>query len=149
MQIIFAYRTFVWQSEARGKAHVHVVIIGLAQNHKGIKRIYDEVDGLVSTAEVKNISPYLVEGPNTVILNRSRPLCNVPGIGIGNKPIDGGNYLFTPEEKAEFIALEPASAPYFKQWMGSREFINGIERWCLLLKACPPEELRKMPESLK
>jgi hypothetical protein len=149
MKIIFGHRTFAWQSEARGKAHVHVVIIGFAQSFNGTKRIYEETDGTLTIAEVKNISPYLVEGSDTVILNRSSPLCSAPEIGIGNKPIDGGNYLFTPEEKISFLHLEPAAAPYFKRWLGAEEFINGIERWCLLLKDCPPDQLRRMPEVIK
>ena len=149
IKIIFGHRTFAWQSEARGKAHVHVVIIGFAHQFGGTKRIYEETDGASVVAQVKNISPYLVEGSATVILNRSSPLCSVPEIGIGNKPIDGGNYLFTPEEKVAFLHLEPAAAPYFKRWLGAEEFINGIERWCLLLKDCPPDQLRRMPEVIK
>ena len=149
MTLVFAHRTFAWQNEARGKAHVHVVMIGFAQTFRGTKRIYEETDGIVTVTEAKNISPYLVEGSDTVILNRQKPLCPVPEIGIGNKPIDGGNYLFTPDEKAAFISAEPAAEPYFWRWLGSEEFINGIERWCLLLKDCPPDQLRRMPESFK
>ncbi len=149
IKIIFGHRTFVWQSEARGKAHVHVVIIGFANQFSGTKRIYEDHEGTSVVTQVKNISPYLVEGSDTVILNRSSPLCSVPGIGIGNKPIDGGNYLFTPAEKADFLRTEPSAAPYFRRWLGSEEFINGIERWCLLLKDCPPDQLRRMPEVIK
>ena len=149
MKIIFGHRTFPWQSEARGKAHVHVVMIGFAQSFNGTKRIYEEADGVTTVTAAKNISPYLIEGSDTAILNRSTPLCGVPAIGIGNKPIDGGNYLFTPEEKTAFLAAEPAAAPYFRRWLGSEEFINGIERWCLLLKDCPPDQLRRMPEAVK
>ena len=148
MTITFGHRTFPWQSEARGKAHVHVVIIGFAQTYTGQKRIYEESDDTTTVTPAKNISPYLFEGSNTIILNRSKPLSPVPEIGIGNQPIDGGNYLFTPEEKTAFIAAEPASAPYFRRWLGSEEFINGSERWCLLLKDCPPDQLRRMPKSL-
>ncbi len=149
MKIIFGHRTFPWQSEARGKAHVHVVMIGFAQSFNGTKRIYEEADGVTTVTAAKNISPYLIEGSDTAILNRSTPLCGVPAIGIGNKPIDGGNYLFTPEEKTAFLAAEPAAEPYFRRWLGSEEFINGIERWCLLLKDCPPDQLRRMPEAVK
>jgi len=149
MKIIFGHRTFPWQSEARGKAHVHVVMIGFAQSFNGTKRLYEEADGVTTVTAAKNISPYLIEGSDTAILNRSAPLCGVPAIGIGNKPIDGGNYLFTPEEKTAFLAAEPAAAPYFRRWLGSEEFINGIERWCLLLKDCPPDQLRRMPEAVK
>jgi hypothetical protein len=61
-----------------------------------------------------------------------------PEIGIGNKPIDGGNYLFTTEERDAFIAKEPASAKWFRRWLGADEFLNGYERWCLWLGDCPP-----------
>jgi hypothetical protein len=69
-------------------------------------------------------------------------------MGIGNKPIDGGNYLFTPEEKAAFLKEEPAAKGFFRRWIGSEEFINGIERWCLWLGDCPPEKLRAMPHAM-
>jgi hypothetical protein len=73
----------------------------------------------------------------------------VPEIGIGNKPIDDGNYLFTTEEKRAFIAAEPASEKWFRRWLGSVEFLNGYERWCLWLGDCPPNELRAMPLAMK
>jgi hypothetical protein len=151
IQITFAHRTFHWQSEARGKAHVHVVIIGFGQVESGTKQIFDyETDQerpLIIPA--KNIAPYLCEGPNTVILNRSRPLCSVPDIGIGNKPIDDGNYLFMPDDKAAFLKIEPNAAKWFRRWLGSDEYINGWERWCLWLGDCPPEQLHDMPHTLK
>ena len=81
--------------------------------------------------------------------SRSKPLCDVPEIGIGNKPIDGGNYLFTKEEMDEFLKIEPAAAKWFKPWYGSQEFINRCPRYCLWLGDCPPNELRKMPECMK
>ncbi len=149
--IRFAHRTFPWESEARGKAHVHVVIIGLGYAETSNKRIYDyeldEENPVVIT--VKNISPYLIEGGNTVVVNRSRPLCDVPEIGIGNKPIDDGNFLFTAEERDEFLKLEPRAKKWFRRWLGSAEFINGWERWCLWLGDCPPNELRAMPHCLE
>ncbi len=150
MHIRFAHRTFAWESEARGKAHVHVVIIGFGTAESPSKHIYDyENDPAKPTvATAANISPYLVEGPDTVILNRSKPLCDVPEVGIGNKPIDDGNYLFTAEERDEFIRKEPKSAKWFRRWIGSDEFINGWERWCLWLGDCPPNELREMPEAM-
>jgi type I restriction-modification system DNA methylase subunit len=151
IRIRFAHRTFFWQSEARGKAHVHVVIIGFGLGDMAGKRIFDyETDPHNPiVAPAKNISPYLVEGPDKVIVSRSRPLCDVPEVGIGNKPIDDGNYLFTMEERDEFIRKEPKAAKWFRRWLGSDEFINGWERWCLWLGDCPPNELREMPEAMK
>ena len=151
VKIHFGHRTFPWQSEARGKAHVHVVIMGFATVDAPSKRIYDYEEGgeHVTVINARNISPYLVEGPDRAIVNRETPLCEVPAIGIGNKPIDDGNYLFTPEEKAAFLKLEPQAAKFFRRWLGSVEFINGIERWCLWLGECPPDKLRQMPEAWK
>jgi hypothetical protein len=152
VQIYFAHRTFSWVSEARGMAHVHVVIIGFGSvSDVGARRLYDyENDPDNPTMlVVKRISPYLVDGSDTLVMNRSRPLCPVPRIGIGNKPIDGGNYLFLPEEKDAFIAAEPKSAKWFRRWLGSDEFLNGWERWCLWLGDCRPEELRSMPECMR
>jgi hypothetical protein len=151
LKINFAHRTFAWASEARGAAHVHVVIIGFSNHDTPSKRVYDyENDsGSATISEVSNISPYLVAGPDFAITNRSSPLCDVPEIGIGNKPIDGGNYLFTPEEKHEFLMLEPEAKKFFRRWIGSEEFINGIERWCLWLGDVDPAMLRKMPEVMR
>lgn len=150
IQLHFAHRTFAWTSEAQGMAHVHVVIIGFGLDDIPVKKIYDyDADpDHPSVTIAQNISPYLVEGPNLAITNRTNPLCDAPEIGIGNKPIDGGNYLFTPEEKSFFTRLEPASAKFFKRWKGSEEFINDIERWCLWLGECSPAQLHAMPEAL-
>jgi hypothetical protein len=151
VRILFGHRTFSWESEARGKAHVHVVIIGFANFDVMTKRLYDYEGGpdKATVLQVRNISPYLVEGPDRAITNRRSPVCDVPEIGIGNKPIDGGNYLFTPEEKATFVRAEPKAEAFFRRWIGSEEYINGIERWCLWLRECPPDRLRQMPEAMK
>jgi hypothetical protein len=150
-KIHFAHRTFVWDSEARGKAHVHCVIIGFAAFDIDAKRLYDyEADPRNATVTtVKNISPYLIEGSDIALPNISNPVCDVPAMAIGNKPIDGGNYLFTDEEKAAFIAAEPKAVKWFRKWIGSDEFINGWHRWCLWLGECPPNELRAMPKAME
>ena len=92
---------------------------------------------------------YLTDGNDVAVANRSKPLCDVPEIGIGNKPIDGGNYLFEADEKAAFIAHEPASEPYFRRWYGAKEFLQGWERWCLWLGDISPEKLRQMPHAMQ
>lgn len=97
---------------------------------------------------MSNINPYLVDAPDVVLTRRSTPICDVPEIGIGNKPIDDGNYLFTTEERDEFLQREPKAAKYFRRWLGADEFLNGYERWCLWLGDCPPNELRQMPEAM-
>jgi len=147
----FAHRTFQWSSEASGKAAVHCVIIGFGLQEAAQKTIfeYENIQGEAHAIAARNINPYLVDALNIMLINREKPICNVPVIGIGNKPIDGGNYLFTPEEKTEFIAREPQAAKWFRRWIGADEFLNGYERWCLWLGDCPPNELRQMPEAMK
>ena len=81
--------------------------------------------------------------------SRQHPICDVPEIGIGNKPIDGGFYLFKDDEKEEFVRKEPGAAKYFKRWYGSDEFINRRPRWCLWLGDANPVELVKLPECMK
>lgn len=151
VKIHFAHRTFQWSSEARGKAAVHCVIIGFALHDAEDKRIFDYETPQAEPHEIKaeHINPYLVDAAGLVIANRGKPICPVPEIGIGNKPIDGGHYLFTPEERDEFLKREPAAAPYFRRWLGADEFLNGYDRWCLWLGDCPPEELKRMPEAMK
>lgn len=151
VHIHFAHRTFSWSNEARGNAAVHCVIIGFGLQDVADKTIFEYADikGEAHAIQARNINPYLVDAPDVVLPRRSRPICNVPEIGIGNKPIDGGHYLFTPEQKAEFLLKEPAAAPWFRRWIGADEFINGYERWCLWLGDCPPEQLRAMPEAMK
>ena len=154
LTIDFAYRTFRWESDSVGMAHVHCVIVGFSV--AGVetvctpslptKRIYNP-DGTIETA--KNINAYLLDGKNVFVESRNKPICEVPEIGIGNKPIDGGNYLFTETEKEEFIQQEPNSAKYFRQWYGSEEFINGKKRFCLWLGDADNLELSKMPKCLE
>lgn len=153
IQIHFAHRTFQWSNEGRGVAAVHCIIVGFGLQPAAQPRIFEYGSNIKAPEAqvqlVKRINPYLVDAPDVVLKRRSTPLSSVPAMGIGNKPIDDGNYLFTPEEKEAFIAAEPGSAPYFRRWLGSDEFLNGIERWCLLLKDVAPNELSRMPESRK
>lgn len=151
VKIHFAHRTFQWSSEARGKAAVHCVIVGFGLGEPARRVIFDYEDIRGEPQEIlaRNINPYLVDAPDVVLVNRSAPICAVPEIGIGNKPIDDGNYLFTDEEKAEFLQREPKAAPYFRRWLGADEFLNGYHRWCLWLGDCSPAALRDMPLALE
>lgn len=155
MQIDFAYRTFRWDSESEQVAHVHCVIIGFSSadsiasprhQKNSLKQIF-LADGNAIKAE--NINPYLMDAPNILVKSRQIPLCDVPEIGIGNQPIDGGNYLFTEAEKDAFVKKEPESEKFFKKWIGSEEFINRYHRWCLWLGDCTPAEIRQMKECYK
>ncbi len=146
VHIDFGYRTFCWDSEAKVKAHVHCVIVGFSTvSSSKLRYIYS---GSIRQ-EATNINGYLLDADDIYVESRSKALCDVPEIGIGNKPIDGGHYLFTREEMEAFLKHEPAAEPYFRPWYGSQEFIGNSPRYCLWLRNCPPQELRKMPECMK
>ena len=145
LRINFAHRTFRWYSEASLKAHVHCVVIGFSYKEISPKYIFD---GDKKT-EVTNINAYLIDAKDVFVGSRQHPLCNVPEIGIGNKPIDGGYYLFEKEEMDEFIMNEPKSSNYFHPYYGAYEFINQKPRYCLWLGDCSPAELRQMPHCMK
>lgn len=147
MKIRFAHRTFRWTSEARGMAAVHCVIVGFEKGVDGPRTLfeYEDVAGEPHVVPARTINPYLVDADDIVLQNRTKPLCPSPAIGIGNKPIDGGYLLFSPDERAAFLSEEPGAADLFKRWLGADEFLNGIERWCLFLKDVAPERLRSLP----
>jgi hypothetical protein len=142
--INFAYSTFVWDSEASLKAHVHCVIIGFSKFNREQKYIYSES----LKKEVKNINPYLVEGPNVIVRSRNKPLCNIPKMIYGNKPADGGNLIIEDDEYEDFIKSSPNAIPMIKPLIGASEYIKGKKRWCLWLVGVSPEEIRKCPAVL-
>ena len=147
MHFDFAYRSFHWESEMAESAQVYCVIIGFSMTPSGFPpRIYV---GKEEYIEVKHINAYLVEADDVFVESRSKPLCKVPEIGIGNQPIDDGNYLFKEAERDAFIKLEPEAAKYFRPFYGAQEFINNKPRFCLWLGDCSPAELRRMPHAYK
>ncbi len=143
----YAHRTFQWNSEARGKAAVHCVIIGFGLQDVAEKWLfdYDTPKSEPHAIKANNINPYLVDGPDVLLQRISSPYCNVPALAYGSKPVDGGNLLFSESERIELLAIEPNAERWIRAFMGSEELINGIPRYCLWLKDCPPDELRKMP----
>jgi len=147
VKIHFAHRTFAWESEARGKAHVHCIIVGFADFDTDRKELFDyESDPEhPTTTTVRNISPYLVEGPDRAVSNRSEPLSGVPKMSWGNKPTDGGHLILSPEERDDFLKQEPGAAKFIRPFMSGGDFINGIDRFCLWLKDAAPNELRTLP----
>ena len=146
IHIDFAHRTFRWDSEASLKAHVHCVIIGFnCAKHETTKRIYDND----ITREVSNINAYLMDAPNTFIISRSKPLCDVPAIRKGNQPTDGGNLIIEECDYEDFIKKEPKAEKYIKRLVGAKEYINNKKRFCLWLKDASPADLRQMPYILE
>lgn len=146
IHIDFAHNTFRWDNEAADKAHVFCVIVGFSRENCE-KRLYvhDTPDAAEVKKAAKSINAYLSDAPDAFIWNRNKPICDVPKIGIGNKPIDGGFYLFADEEKTDFLNKEPGAESYFHRWIGSREFLHGESRWCLYLGDAAFAELKELP----
>jgi len=137
--INFAYRTFVWDSEASVKAHVHCVIIGFAKFSRSTKYLYD--NGRTTVAE--NINRYLMDGDDILVRSRNKPLCDIPKMIYGNKPADGGNLIIENEDLDEFIKRDPNAKKYIHPLLGASEYIKGNKRWCLWLVGADPEELKE------
>lgn len=143
--INFAYTTFVWDSEASIKAHVHCVIIGFAKFTRVKKTIFS--GGIAKTAN--NINDYLMDGQNILVRSRNKPICKVPKMIYGNKPADGGNLIIEDDELDDFLKKDPESKKFIKPLLGAAEYIRGGKRWCLWLVGANPSELKKCPMVLK
>lgn len=144
--IQFAHQTFSWRNEAKGIAGVHVVIIGFGLNDAQTKWLfnYEDVRGEPHAKSVKTINPYLTSGNIDFLTRRKTPICDVPQLIKGNQPTDGGNLIFTDEEMLDFLSKEPSAKKFLKKYIGSRELINGKNRWCLWLTDASPQELKSM-----
>ena len=164
LEIHFAHRTFAWESEARGKAHVHVVIIGFACFYPVVRTLFDyqnqREEPLVLRA--RNINPYLADAPNALILKRRRQISRGPEISYGSMANDRrkkdkglGNLILDAGSRAEILKENPGLVRYVRRFVGSEEFLNNTQRWCLWLVDAPPavirssQQLRKRIEAIR
>lgn len=149
LSIHIAYPTFTWANNARDKAAVHVVIVGLSGQRK-IRQLYQQIDGQWHCKQVSNISPYLVEGNNIAVLAKTKPMVQgVPPLLFGNKPTDGGHLLMNRVERDSLLKLEPQAARWIKKVLGADEYLNSKERWCLWLVDATENDIQLMPEVQK
>ena len=146
MNILFARRTFRWDSEASDKAHVHCVVIGFVSGKSDQKRIIYDGDTL---KEVETINPYLVEGAPIFIDKREKPICNVPHIMYGSMPIDDGHLILNREDVETLLKESPDNARFIRKYAGGDEVIKNKERWCLWLEGISPKEMRQSPFTME
>jgi hypothetical protein len=146
VHITFAWRTFNWTSEARGAAHVHVVIIGFRRLEQPESATLHEFDpDSVASLErrVPALNGYLIAGAEIYPAGRSRPLADeTPPITYGAKPADGGSLLLTTEEASAIRRNDPVAANYVRPMLSATEFLNGKERFCLWLTDANPSDMR-------
>lgn len=146
LHIDFAHRTFRWDSEASLKAHVHCVIIGfsMADNYRQ-KVIYSDSRPILA----ENINGYLLDADNVFIEKRMKPISKVTEISLGGQAIDDGNFIFSIEEKEEFLKAEPQAGPFIRPYMMGKDFINRKPRFCLWLMNAEPKLLKTCPMTLE
>ena len=145
LTINFAHRSFIWNSETKDMAHVHVVIIGFSVEPDRVKLIFNNGEVIEAT----QINAYLFDAPDVFIERRARPICAVPEMIAGGKPSDGVNLILTSEEKNEFLAKNPELECWIKPFSMGAEFINGKERYCFWFVGITPKELRELPQPVK
>ncbi|HOT62665.1 MAG TPA: N-6 DNA methylase [Treponemataceae bacterium] len=151
IKINFAHQTFRWNNEARGKAAVFCVIVGFGLKDRKSKKLYHyiDVDSEPIESSASQINAYLVDAPNVIVESRSSPLCSVPAMVYGNKPVDGGSLILSEEEKNGLVKNEPGAEKYIRRLLGAEEYINNIPRFCLWLIDANPSELKALPYVLK
>lgn len=136
-KIDFAHQTFAWTSEARGRAHVHVVIVGFSKTPPAPRRLFTYATTSADPVEraAGNISPYLVEGPDTTVAGRSTPLSpNMPAADYGSLPSDGGGLIVATEE---LPTDDRVAMAYIRPYLGSRELVRGVDRFCIWMPNGP------------
>ncbi|MFC3173903.1 type IIL restriction-modification enzyme MmeI, partial [Novosphingobium bradum] len=151
LEIAFAHRTFNWGSEARGKAHVHVVIVGLAHRdfEPAVKRLfsYPDIKGDPVESRHGGLTAYLfdakgVANRHLVVRSDSKPINGAPDLRYGSQPIDGGFLIFDATRRSEFLDRNPELEKYVRPFIGSVEYINGGQRWILAMQDATPAERR-------
>jgi hypothetical protein len=158
LEIAFAHRTFAWGSDARGKAHVHVVVVGLTRrdDEPTEKRLfsYDDINSDPTESRHAALSPYLIDASRLsdrhIVVHREREsLCGMPTICVGSKPVDGGLYILDDSERDAFLRDESEAEPIIRPFLGGREHINGEKRWIIYPDGLPAQELRKLPKVME
>ena len=154
LEIAFAHSTFAWGSDARGKAHVHVVIIGLdrQENMRQFKPFfsYPDLNDEPEESSHTNLSPYLFDASDLTnhhltVCNENRPINGMARLIIGSKPIDGGHYIFDADNRAAFLEIEPDAEALLHPYVGAQEYLQGGERWIFVLHDTPPNVLARLP----
>ena len=178
VEIDFAWRTFVWNSESLEKAHVHCVIVGFhvkdetptvvalatapqlratqPNDKRSVSVVSDKSESNKTIFDngmaipAAHINAYLIDAPDIFAESRPKPICAVPVMTYGNKPSDGGNLIMSEEERADILAATPALAPHIRRYVGSQDFINNDKvRYCLWLRDVSPSLYRSNAEVMR
>lgn len=142
LQIFFAHTSFNWRNNAKGNAGVTCVIVGISGSAEAKKLIFG--DSIVK--EVKNISPYLIEGSETVMEQRNESISGLPDMALGSSGIDGGHLVLEKEGFDELLRAAPEASKYIKPYVGGADIIKGVQRFCIWIEDEDVHEAMKIPE---
>lgn len=145
IKINFAHTTFVWDSEASIKAHVHCVIVGFSYQERQTKTIFSTQHQRI----VANINPYLIDAETCFIEDRKKAICKVPPMVFGSMPNDGGNLTLSEDEKNDLIRKDSSNSDFIRPFLGAEEFINNKKRYCLWLVDQDPSKCPEIMTRIK
>jgi hypothetical protein len=130
LEIFFAYKPFAWTNNAKSNAGVTCSIVGVRKKCTDEKILF----GKALRRSVDTINAYLVNGTNTIVVKQSDPISAIPPIITGNSPYEGGNLILSKTDVDDLVNQYPEVQGFIKRLYGAREFLNGLERWCLWIR---------------
>lgn len=142
IEVGLAHTSFKWQNSARDNAGVTVVVIGLQNEQKGEKYIYN--GDICRSAD--HINAYLAASNANIVYKRSKPLSKIPEIAFGSMPNDGGNLILDRDMKRSLMESSPATAEFIKQFVGAEDYIHNKPRYCLWIAGHDYEKAKQIPE---
>lgn len=145
VHIDFAYKTFVWDSQASDKANVHVVIVGFSKSPDMQPLLFSST----GATKADNINGYLSNAPDVFVEKRRQPLCSVPKMSRGGGAGDWGFLTLDEAEAHRLLTSYPALEQYIRPFSMGSEFIKGINRYCLWFAGLSGAELFKLPKEIR
>lgn len=140
LELFFSYTPFKWKNNARDVAGVTCTIIGISHIEEREKFIFSSDFKI----KAKKINAYLVDGSNTIIQSKNKPISKLPLMMGGNQPREGGHLCLNNNEKIELLEKYPEAEPYIKKLVGTNEFLKNIPRWCLWIEDENVDSARKI-----
>ena len=146
-EIAFAHTNFKWANLASHNAGVTVVVVAISNHADKVRQVFSVSDaGELVVKDSENINAYLVSGINIIVQPVAKPRDGRGLMEWGNKPTDGGNFFFTPDERRELLAVSPEAEPHLKRFLGAQEFIRGEGRYCLWVEDADRNAAEAVPE---
>lgn len=141
LEIGFAHRSFKWKNNASNNAAVICAIIGLRAKSPDPKYIFDDELAL----QARNINAYLVNAADVYVEGTRDGLFGLPAMDYGNKPVEGGNLILSPDD-ARKLSQNPKALRFIRPFKGSQEVTKGLLRYCLWIEDADVQEALEIDE---